>query len=237
MEIKPQRGGRITSLRLRGEELLDQGIGVDDVTAEGFVEGGAQGWDEMVPNVDATESLPDHGEAWRLPWTVEAQAGDFVSMRCTGRVVPWELERRIELSDDAVRVSYTYTNRGDQAQFAYWCAHPLFRFEQGMEIGVPGGERLAQLAVGTSTKVFLPKGSVDRVRLGWQSGPAIELAWEAGLTPFVAVWVCNGDMGGYRQIAVEPATGGNGGPDPAAPPPVLKPGGQFAWWLEVRECQ
>jgi galactose mutarotase-like enzyme len=237
MEIKSQRGGRITSLRLRGEELLDQGIGVDDLSAEGFVEGGAQGWDEMVPNVDATESLPDHGEAWRLPWTVGVMTNSSIYMRCTGRVVPWEIERRIELSDARVLVSYVYTNRGLESQYAYWCAHPLFRFEGGMEIGLPGGERLAELAPGTSTKVFLPKGSVDRVRLGWQSGSTIELAWDVGLTPLVAVWVCNGDLGGYRQIAVEPATGGNDGSDSAAPPPLLKPGEQFAWWLEVRECQ
>ncbi|HEV2027300.1 MAG TPA: hypothetical protein VGS16_02055 [Candidatus Dormibacteraeota bacterium] len=237
MEIKPERGGRITSLRLRSEELLEQGIGVDDLSAHGFVEGGAQGWDEMVPNVDATESLPDHGEAWRLPWTVGARADDSVSMRCVGRVVPWELERRIELGATGVRVCYIYSNRGAEAQYAYWCAHPLFRFEQGMEIGLPAGEGLAQVAPGTSTKVFLPRGSVDRVRLGWRSGSAIELAWDAGLTPYVAVWVCNGDLGGYQQIAVEPATGGNDGPDPAAPPPLLEPGEQLAWWLEVRDCR
>jgi galactose mutarotase-like enzyme len=236
MEVKPDRGGRITSLRLRGEELLDQGIGVDDPRAEGFVEGGAQGWDEMVPNVDATESLPDHGEAWRLPWTVDVTAENSVSMRCTGRAVPWELERRIELRADGVRVSYVYSNRGAGAHFAYWCAHPLFRFEEGMEIGVPDGERLARIAAGTSTKVFLPKGSVDRVKLGWKSGSAIELVWDVALTPYVAVWVCNGDLGGYCQIAIEPATGGSDGADPAAPAPLLQPGEQFAWWLEVREC-
>src|SRR3989442_13041710 len=75
MEVRPERGGRITSLRLAGEELLDQGIGVDDHSAEGFVAGGAWGWDEMVPNVEAASypgpgpfegvELPDHGEAWR----------------------------------------------------------------------------------------------------------------------------------------------------------------------------
>ena len=236
MEIKPERGGRITSLRLRGDELLEQGIGVDDSSAEGFVEGGAQGWDEMVPNVDATESLPDHGEAWRLPWSVDAISRDSAAMSCTGRLVSWELERRIELSEPGVRVSYVYTNRGAEAHYAYWCAHPLFRFEQGMEIGLPGGEGLSELAAGTSTKVFLPKGSVDRVRLRWKSGSAIELVWDAGLTPYVGVWVCNGDLGGYRQIAVEPATGGGDRPDPSQPPPMLESGGQFAWWLEVREC-
>src|SRR5487761_700297 len=97
VEVLPERGGRITSLRLKGEELLDQGIGVDRPAALGFVEGGAWGWDEMVPSVDATDTLPDHGEAWRLPWQVNAESASSVEMRSAGRVVPWELSRRIEL--------------------------------------------------------------------------------------------------------------------------------------------
>src|ERR1700716_1624362 len=64
MEVLPQRGGGIKSLRLAGVRLLDQGIGVDLPTAEGFVEGGAFGWDEMVPTVEPATwngiALPDH---------------------------------------------------------------------------------------------------------------------------------------------------------------------------------
>ena len=237
LEVRPERGGRITSLRLDGEELLEQGIGIDDSHALEFVSGGAWGWDEMVPTVDATDTLPDHGEAWRLPWQVGAKTPSSVFMRCSGRVVPWELGRRIEMDADRVRVSYVYTNRGEVPHHAYWCAHPLFKFENGMEIGVPGGSRLAQLAEGTSEKLFLPKGSLDRVRLVWRSGAAIELAWDAGVTPYVGVWVCNGDLGGYRQVAIEPATGGNDRPDAAALPPLLGPGEQLEWWLEVRDAR
>ena len=47
VELRPERGGRITSIRLRGDELLDQGIGVNDPTATGFVAAGAAGWDEV----------------------------------------------------------------------------------------------------------------------------------------------------------------------------------------------
>src|SRR5213593_3804415 len=101
LEVRPERGGRITSLRLEGEELLDQGIGVDQPSAKGFVEGGAWGWDEMVPNVEETDALPDHGEAWRLPWEVLATG----YMRCRGRLVSWELTRWVELGD-AVEVRY-----------------------------------------------------------------------------------------------------------------------------------
>jgi galactose mutarotase-like enzyme len=233
--VRPERGGRITSLRLDSEELLEQGIGIDDPRAAGFVEGGAQGWDEMVPTVDATDTLPDHGEAWRVPWEVGATTPSSVVMQCAGRVVPWELLRRIELSEKGVRVSYVYMNRGPEGHHAYWCAHPLFKFESGMEIGVPGGDVLARLAGGTSTKVFFAPGSIDRVRLGWRSGAAIEVAWDPRLTPYVGVWVCNGDLGGYRHVAVEPATGGGDRPDAVERAPWLGPGERLEWWVEVRD--
>ena len=225
MEIRPERGGRITSLRLRGEELLEQGIGVDDPRAADFVAGGAQGWDEMVPNLEALGALPDHGEAWRVPWVVEDTGESSSVMSCTGRVVPFSLRRRIEVGEQ-VRIDYVYTNAGTAPHLAYWCAHPLFKFEEGMEIGVPDGERLALISPGRSTKVFLPAGSLDRVRLGWASGAAIEVVWDASLTPDLGIWVCNGDLGGYRQIAIEPALAGS----------VLAPGESLEWWLEVREA-
>jgi galactose mutarotase-like enzyme len=235
LEVRPERGGRVTSLRLDGEELLDQGIGVDRPgSAAGFVEAGARGWDEMVPTIDPTGDLPDHGEAWRLPWTVLEKTHESVEMRCSGQVVPWELVRRIALKGDAVHVSYVYRNRGAVPHLAYWSAHPLFRYEEGMTIGAPAAEHLGRLARGTSTKVFMPKGSIDRVGLAWRSGHAIELVWDAVLTPYVGIWVCNGDLGGYHHVAVEPATGGNDRPDPEAPPPLLGPGEELRWWLEVR---
>jgi hypothetical protein len=242
LTAKPERGGRISSLRLDGEELLDQGIGVDDQSATDFVAGGASGWDEMVPTVDphpyparsawAGIQLPDHGEAWRLPWSVLDETASSATMECSGVQLPWRLARRIELSDRAVRVAYSYRNAGSQPLYAYWCSHILFRYEPGMVVeGVAGFE---PPRAGTSTKLHLAPGSSSSARLGWSSGPAIEIAWDPSLTPYVGVWVCDGDLGGYSQIAIEPATGGNDHPDPAAPPPLLEPGEEIRWWLELR---
>jgi galactose mutarotase-like enzyme len=236
LEMRPERGGRITSLRLGGEELLEQGIGIDEPGSAGFVEGGAFGWDEMVPTVDATGTLPDHGEAWRLPWEVVRQDATTVLTRARGQVVSWELERHIDV-DERVTVTYIYRNVGAEPHRGYWCSHPLFKFERGMEIGVPGGSRLAQLVEGTSEKLFLPKGSIDRVRLRWRSGAAVELLWDVETAPYVGVWVCNGDLGGYRQVAIEPATGGGDRPDSGEPAPVLGPGEELRWWLEVRDAR
>ena len=204
LEARPERGGRIVSLRLDGEELLDQGIGVDQPTAAGFVEGGAFGWDEMVPNLEPSDTLPDHGEAWRLPWQVLGPG----AMSCRGRLVHWELVRRISLGD-VVEVEYTYRNVGAEPHTAFWCAHPLFQYQPVLEI---------DLAPGTSTKLFLPPGSIDRMRLR-----RVEVLWDAALTPDVAIWMCNGDLGGYHQVAIEPSW----------TRPGFAPGEAFSWWLRI----
>jgi galactose mutarotase-like enzyme len=209
MEIRPERGGRITSLRLDGDELLDQGIGIDQPTAQGFVEGGAFGWDEMVPNLEPTAILPDHGEAWRLRWEV---LGEGV-MRCTGNLVPWRLERRVSLGD-SVEVSYVYTNVGDKPHTAYWCAHPLLRYRSNMETSID----VPRPAEGRSDKVFLPAGSLDHVRLG-----PVVVRWDSTMSPDVAIWVCNGDLGGYRQVAIEPSW----------TQPDFAPGQTRSWWLRI----
>ena len=227
-------------MRLASEELLDQGIGVDDPTASDFVAAGAWGWDDMVPNLKAAAypgagewagvALPDHGEAWRLPWSVREHDGTSVSMECFGRLLPWSLTRRIELHPRAVRLTYTYSNRGRDPLYAYWCAHPLFRYESDMAVaGLPHVEP------GTSRKVFLPPAAIDHVRLAWRSGTAVEVAWDPSLTRHAAIWVCDGDLGGYRQIAIEPATGANDGPDLSEPPPLLGAGEELRWWLEIRD--
>jgi len=231
MAIRPRRGGRITSLKLRGEELLDQGIGVDDPGASGFVEGGAWGWDEMVPNIEPTESLPDHGEAWRVVWEALRRDGSSIAMRARGHVVPWELERAIRLSDDSIDLAYVYTNRGAVSHLAYWAGHPLFKYEADMEVSAH--PELSRLAEGASRKVLIPPGSIDFVRLGWKTGTRIEMTWDPDLTPYVGIWACNADLGGYRQVAIEPATGGHDRPDPEAPPPLLEPGARLGWWLRI----
>jgi galactose mutarotase-like enzyme len=242
LAVRPERGGRITSLRLDGNELLDQGIGVDDPAQADFVAAGAWGWDEMVPTVDASRypapsawaglELPDHGEAWRLPWSVLDQTSSSTTMECVGILLPWRLQRRIELITGAVRVEYTFMNSGEHPMYAYWCSHILFRYDAGMVVdGVAG---FAPPAAGTSSKLHLPPGSSSGAGLAWADGSAIQIAWDSTLTPYVGMWACNGDLGGYRQIAIEPATGGHDHPDPAAPPPILGPGEELEWWLEIR---
>jgi hypothetical protein len=141
------------------------------------------------------------------------------------------LERRIEVGEN-VRASYRLSNAGAVEVPAYWCSHVLFRYEEGVEIDV--GVKLMRFARGKSGKFFLPPGSIDRARLRWPGGAAVEVAWDAGRTPHCGIWISNGDLGGYRQMAIEPATGGGDRPDSDEPPPLLAPGASIDWWLEIR---
>ena len=155
-------------------------------------------------------------------------------MECQGEALPWRLQRRIELTARALRVEYTFGNAGQHPLYAYWCSHMLFRFEAGMLVeGVAG---FAPPPPGASSKLHLPPASTSSAGLAWSDGSAIELAWDPALTPYVGVWACNGDLGGYHQIAIERATGGNDHPDPSAPPPLLEPGEELAWWLEIHRA-
>jgi galactose mutarotase-like enzyme len=153
-------------------------------------------------------------------------------MECSGVLLPWRLQRRIDLNDRAVRVEYSYRNSGAHPMYAYWCSHILFRYEAGMV--VDGVDGFMPPSEGRSAKLHLPPGSSSSARFSWSSGSAVEIVWDSALTPYVGAWACNGDLGGYRQIAIEPATGGNDHPDPAAPPPTLEPGEEREWWLEIR---
>ena len=185
----------------------------------------------MVPTVEATDSLPDHGEAWRLSWTVEASDASSCTMSCDGRVLPWRLERRLRLSE-VVRAEYALINRGNVTIPGYWCAHPLFRYENGMEVDV--GVRVMAFAERKSGKFFLPRDAIDHARLRWRSGEGVEIAWDRKTAQHCGVWICNGDLGGYRQVAIEPATGGYDRPDSDEPPPPLPPGASLTWWMEIR---
>jgi len=185
----------------------------------------------MVPTVEATGSLSDHGEAWRVPWAVISQDSISCVMSCEGRALPWRLERSIQLGD-VVRVTYVLSNAGATEIPGYWCAHPLFRYEAGMEIDI--GAPLMGFAEGKSGKFFMPRGEIDRARLRWPGGQLIEIAWDRQMTPYCGIWICNGDLGGYRQVAIEPATGGGDRPDSDEPPPMLQHGQLLEWWLEIR---
>lgn len=105
------------------------------------------GWDEMFPTILACAypgegpyfgaELPDHGEAWALPWADAGSAQEQISLELRGRALPYRLHRSLSLDGDALRMDYRLENCG-RAEFAYlWAAHPQFACDPGAIIVLP----------------------------------------------------------------------------------------------------
>ncbi len=105
------------------------------------------GWDEMIPTIVACPypaegpfhgaSLPDHGEAWTLPWEDAGSNEGEIALALSGRALPYYLRRVLSLRDDRLVLSYDLRNKGDAALAYLWAAHPQFACDPGATIVLP----------------------------------------------------------------------------------------------------
>lgn len=161
--ILPQFGGKISSIRVKGRELLQQPIGPMEPRTRtmSFDESDASGWDECLPSVAACSvayagnktQIPDHGDVWRIEWTADLGAQGLkgegedgatsVSLRARCFSLPLELERTVSLQqrsgDWRLGLFYKLKNTGPHATPWSWAAHPLFAVDPGDCLSLPDG--------------------------------------------------------------------------------------------------
>lgn len=107
------------------------------------------GWDEMIPTILACHypgegphhgaELPDHGEAWTLPWADVGSHKNAIDLELTGRALPYRLRRKLSLEGDTLCMAYALHNAGDAPLTYLWAAHPQFACEPGAAIVLPAG--------------------------------------------------------------------------------------------------
>ncbi len=157
----PELGGKIASIYdcVTGFEWM-AGPGNRSVRpatlGAAYTEYDMSGWDEMFPTISSCvypepgpytgQALPDHGEAWSLPWAfgegvaegLEEGPEDEVSLTVAGRVLPYRLTRRLRLGRERkMTIEYTLVNLGEEA-FAYlWTPHPQFACGEGGRLVLP----------------------------------------------------------------------------------------------------
>ncbi len=113
-----------------------------------FTDQDMSGWDEMFPTIIACDypgqgdrhgvSLPDHGEVWALPWSLDAAHDGRLSFSVEGRALPYRLTRIADYSDaDTLRLRYQLSNLGTQPMPYLWAAHPQFACDKGADIVLP----------------------------------------------------------------------------------------------------
>jgi len=269
LRVAAALGGRITSLRdLRsGHEWLAQPAGppVGSTYGAVFTAGDMAGWDEMVPTIVACDApgvgvaLPDHGEAWAVPWQVHRHDPTQLRMSVRGSVLAYELVRTIEVAGPAAfALRYVLRSRHPGPLPILWAAHPQFVWTPGtrielephvtqvVEVTAPGcpltdweqglAAWLDSAAVGASRKVWLPPDAApSQVGLAGPQG-RLQLAWDPTEVPYLGIWYDAQAHARTRVVALEPSTGYYDDLAAAAARgrvPVLEPGRPQRWSLRV----
>jgi galactose mutarotase-like enzyme len=153
VSVLPQFGGKIASIQINGDELLQAPIApIAPRTPDmPFDAGDASGWDECLPSVAACTvptsagpaSIPDHGDLWRVPWRDISSNRDeaTISLHAACFSLPLEFQRTLALSETRtgfrLALNYKLTNTGKASTPWSWATHPLFRATAGDRILLP----------------------------------------------------------------------------------------------------
>jgi galactose mutarotase-like enzyme len=169
VEVLPELGGKISSLRRKWVELLQAPLQpyMRRTSTMAFAESDASGWDECLPSVSACElagpsgqiQVPDHGEFWRLPCSVERIGSGEVRLSATGVVLPLHFERTLRLEDKTLRMEYRLENVSKLDVPYMWSAHPLFCVDAGDVIVLPSSVHRVSVE-GSAYERLGAKGSV-----------------------------------------------------------------------------
>ncbi|MDQ6907516.1 MAG: hypothetical protein M3176_11855 [Chloroflexota bacterium] len=145
--VLPEQGARIASLLYRpgGREALwsppDFRALPTPTYGMAYADHPAVGIDECLPNIWADtyagRDLPDHGEAWSVPWDVTTGKGS-IETTVALRQSPFRLTRRITFANEtAIALDYALTNTSNAPAPCLWALHPLMNWQQGMRIILP----------------------------------------------------------------------------------------------------
>lgn len=149
--ILPQYGGKVSSILVKGHELLQTPLApyAPRTRTMGFNEGDASGWDECLPavsgctleTVSGPATVPDHGDLWRVAWTVLSSANGSLSMSADCFSLPLHLVRTIALTQTEkgyrIHAGYKLTNTGAAPAPWSWSAHPGYAAEEGDTLSLP----------------------------------------------------------------------------------------------------
>lgn len=148
VQVVPELGGRITELTdlSSGRQWLWRnhrvpfgpvpvGSAYDDVWQGGF--------EELFPNDAPTELngqyLPDHGELWSVPWSVEQATPTSITLSVTGPVTGVRVSKTLSLAGSTLAVGYRLTNQGNSVLDHMFKLHPAIAVHQACRIELPGG--------------------------------------------------------------------------------------------------
>ncbi len=154
VEVLPALGGKVSALALKGEggELLQSPLKPYAQRSPDmpFDQADASGWDECLPSVGPctvgwgegqTANIEDHGDFWRLPFTVDEASDTTLRMHADGTSLPLAFERGMRLEGGTLHLDYAVRNKNDARVPYGWSAHPLFAVYPFDRIHLPDSVR------------------------------------------------------------------------------------------------
>lgn len=254
--IEPEQGGRITSIRGAGREWLAPASPRDP--AAGFSDAGSGGWDEVSPTVAACRlpdgrELLDHGDTWRLPWSVLDCGVQHCTMSVALTSLPLTLTRTIVVAPDRVRLEYSAESSDAESSDSdvplLWSAHPLFAAHPGTRIEtdatmitedyprtalpVEWAGSLAIDDVSGAQKWFAANATFAGIRHA--DGSLLEMTWSSATLPRLGLFWDTGVFEPHPVVALEPTTGRRDDASAIIDElPRVSPGRSLTWWVELR---
>ena len=228
LAMVPELGAKIVSLKnLRtGREWLWHPQGglklFKNPAGDAFARSPLAGIDECVPTILPClwrgRDLPDHGEAWNVPWEVDRPALESGVLRTSVpfKISPLLLTRSIEMHGNEVRLDYTLKNLSAADECFVWAIHPLLCLEPEDRLELPDSTR----------KLFNGEGWVDDVASAvpekghakifaravsesWAAvknvlnGDRLEFSWDASENDTLGLWLTRGGWHGHHHFAIE----------------------------------
>jgi len=187
--VLPKHGGKFVSMKFEEFEFLFQNPKKRFEKANlksRFCDFEACGFDDAFPSIDRDEVVlhngenvcyPDHGEIWSSDLSYDIR-DNTVHLEMDSRVLPYHYEKDIQLSENAIIVSYCIRNTGT-VEFPYiWAFHCLVNYEEDMELIYPQGVHyfenvLYSLPLGNAGNIY-KLSKEDRNHYDFQKVPKSE---------------------------------------------------------------
>jgi hypothetical protein len=188
------------------------------------------GWNECIPTIAPcvwkNRQLPDHGEAWSVPWSLDREAFQrgVLKTSVTFACSPFHFERRLELRRNEIHLHYRLDNLSDQPEEYLWAMHPLLPVRDGDQLELTaeirkhldGLQWISSLSFvpdrPACAKAYAgPLGGGHAGILKTVSNDRLMFEWDTKANNTLGLWLTRGGWQGYHHVALEPT---NGAPDP-----------------------
>jgi galactose mutarotase-like enzyme len=169
LEVLPELGGKIASMSLTGAggTLLQGPLRpYEPRTATiPFDHADGSGWDECLPSIGPctvsygdgqSARIEDHGDVWRLVWTVDEAEDAHLRMHVECTSLPLRFERTLRLDGPALHVEYAVKNTGEASVPYGWSIHPLFAIQPYDRILLPPSVKTVKAEASANGRLGAP---------------------------------------------------------------------------------